>query len=153
MINHMKNSKIANFVIALVVLSLAASSCDILFDPYDPGHGGGRDTIVWEDPNDTIIWDDPTDSNWHRDTVNQDDAGDDQMHPVSTEGTVLWVPIEGGFWGIEAVNGRDYEVLNLPREFQQHGLKVKFDGLAYPDGASMYMWGEVLEILTIQRVR
>jgi hypothetical protein len=151
----MKNSKVANFVIALVLLTLGVSSCDILFDPYDPGNGGGKDTVIWEDPCDSTIWDDPRDTViWDdpTDTVIVDD-GDNDFQMVRSQGTVLWVPIEGGFWGIEAANGHDYEVLNLPREFQQHGIKVDFAGNVYPDGVSMYMWGEVLEITSIQRVR
>ena len=148
----MKNSKIANFVFALVILTLGASSCDILFDPYDPGHGGGgRDTIIWEDPCDSIIVDDPSDSNWHRDTINNDD-GDTDVYFVQSQGTVLWIPIEGGFWGIESIDGHDYEVLNLPRKFQHHGMRVAFSGRVHPEAASMYMWGEVLEIHKIERL-
>jgi hypothetical protein len=139
---NMKNSKIASLVLGLAMLVFGAASCDI-FDPYDPGNGGGgnggggngggRDTIIIDDPVDT----------------NRND-GDDQPTYIRGEGTVVWVNLEGGFWGIEAANGHEYEPLNLPEPFQVNGMKVVFSGklLNWP---SMHMWGETLEIGEISK--
>lgn len=185
------NKKLANWILALALVSVSASSCGLFdpYDPYDPGGNGGRDTNIWDpgdtlicddprdtnvwDPGDSNIWDDPRDTTiwnpwdtivwdprdtsgngWGRDTVGNDDRGDDNgITFVKSEGTVVWVPIEGGFWGIEAVNGHEYEPINLPREFQVNGLKVAFQGQVMHNWGSMYMWGEVLDVGTIHRVR
>lgn len=139
----MTNSRIASIVLGLAMLIFGAASCDI-FDPYDPGDpgngggGGGKDTI---------IIDDPVDSNWNpRDTSGNHDGDDDGgITFIRAEGTVVWVPIEGGFWGIEATNGHEYEPVNLPEPFQVNGLKIVFTGKLLNWG-SMHMWGETIEI-------
>ncbi len=141
----MTNSRIASIVLGLAMLIFGAASCDI-FDPYDPGDpghgGGGKDSIIV----DTLPWDpwDPRDT-----SGNHDD--DDQPTFVRGQGTVVWVELEGGFWGIEATNGHEYEPVNLPEPFMVNGLKVAFTGKLLNWG-TMHMWGEVLEIGEISRL-
>jgi hypothetical protein len=147
----MTNSKIASFVAGLAMLAFGAASCDI-FDPYDPGdpgnggggNGGGCDTIIV----DTLPGDD-----WGRDTSGNHDDGDDQGTFVRSEGTIVWVQMEGGFWGIEAANGHEYEPVNLPQEFMENGLNVAFTGQVLQDWGSITQWGSVLEVHTMQRLR
>lgn len=144
----MTNSKIASVVAGLAMLAFGAASCDI-FDPYDPGdpgNGGGGGC-------DTIIVDTLPDDGWGRDTSGNHDDDDDQGTFVRAEGTIVWVQLEGGFWGIEAGDGKEYEPINLPKEFMVHGLKVAFTGQVMEDWASIYQWGAVLEVSTIQRIR
>jgi hypothetical protein len=136
----MTNSRIASIVLGLAMLIFGAASCDI-FDPYDPGDpghgggGGGKDTIIIDDPRDT--------------SGNHDD--DDQPMFIRAQGTVVWVELEGGFWGIEATNGHEYEPINLPEPFQVNGLKVAFSGQLL-DWGSAHMWGKVLEVHEISKI-
>jgi hypothetical protein len=136
----------ASIVAGFAMLAFTAASCDI-FDPYDPGDpgnggGGGKDTI---------IIDDPIDSNWNPRDSNGNHDDDDDMTFVRGEGTIVWVNIEGGFWGIEATNGHEYEPVNLAPEFQVNGLKVVFTGKLLNWG-TMHMWGEVMEVGEMSKI-
>lgn len=68
------------------------------------------------------------------------------------QGTVRYLSFEGGFYGIAADSGANYDPLNLPAEFAVDGLRVKFDGRERPDRGSLHMWGVVFEITKIARL-
>lgn len=140
----MTNQRIASVVAGVAMLAFGTASCDIFdpYDPRDPGHGDG-DTIIYF-PNDSCY--NPKDSNITRDDDNQADF-------VRSEGTIVFVELEGGFWGIEATNGEEYEPINLSPEFMVDGLKVKFEGNVMKDWASFYQWGKVLEVGAMARIR
>ncbi|MEN3202978.1 MAG: hypothetical protein ABDK87_04525 [Atribacterota bacterium] len=71
---------------------------------------------------------------------------------IQEAGTVVYVPLEGGFFGIVGDNGVHYEPVNLPEEFQVNGLRVVF--VAEPiDGVSAYMWGELIRLNRIEALR
>lgn len=61
-------------------------------------------------------------------------------------GTVRYVPIEGGFYGIVSDDGKNYDPANLPTEFQQDNLKIRFTGKILKDRVGFHMWGEIIEI-------
>lgn len=65
-------------------------------------------------------------------------------------GTVRWVELEGGFFGIVADDNTRYEPLNLPEAYQQDGLRVRLSARIRNDYASIFMWGTIIEILDIQ---
>ena len=68
---------------------------------------------------------------------------------ISATGTIKYIPLEGGFYGIETEKGEKYLPLNLPAEFKKDGLKVWFK--AKPKkGATIQMWGKPVEILEIK---
>jgi len=66
-------------------------------------------------------------------------------------GTVRYIPIEGGFYGIVCDDGKNYDPTNLPPEFQQDNLKVGFTGKILKDRVGFHMWGEIIEIKDISR--
>ncbi|RMF57599.1 MAG: hypothetical protein D6748_10825 [Calditrichaeota bacterium] len=66
-------------------------------------------------------------------------------------GTVIYIQLEGGFYGIETTDGQKYLPLNLPKEFRSNGLKVKFIGKPCEDVDMIYMWGIPVEIEKIQK--
>jgi hypothetical protein len=70
---------------------------------------------------------------------------------VNREGTVLWVDLEGGFYGILGDDGQQYDPLNLPMEYQVHGLRVTFAARIRDDLASAHMWGYLITIESIDR--
>jgi len=70
---------------------------------------------------------------------------------IAATGTIKYIPLEGGFYGIETDKGEKYLPLNLPAEFKEDGLKVWFK--AKPRrGATIQMWGKPVEILEIKLI-
>lgn len=72
--------------------------------------------------------------------------GPDPAAIVSAVGRIVYVDLEGGFYGIEAEDGTKYNPLNLEEAFQEDGLRVRFRGVLRPDVMTIRMWGQNLEI-------
>jgi len=71
---------------------------------------------------------------------------------ISATGSIKYIPLEGGFYGIETDKGEKYLPLNLPAEFKKDGLKVWFK--AKPKkSAAIQMWGKPVEILEIKKIQ
>jgi len=89
---------------------------------------------------------------------NRDSAMGSNPNPQPSEpvvagtGTIVYVDLEGGFYALDADNGRRYEPTNLPADFRHHGLRVRFRGRVRTDMVSIRMVGPILEILEIQRL-
>ncbi|MEC4686220.1 MAG: hypothetical protein VST71_10870 [Nitrospirota bacterium] len=62
---------------------------------------------------------------------------------------VRWIPLEGGFYGLVAKDGRRFLPVNLPPEFRQDGLDVWVRGKP-ADVATIQMWGTPFEIYEIK---
>ncbi|MFW5775451.1 MAG: hypothetical protein ACOCW2_04095 [Chitinivibrionales bacterium] len=69
---------------------------------------------------------------------------------VATEGMVVFVTQEGGFYGIVTKEGKRYNPISLPEKFQKDSLSVRFEGKIRTDMAAMHMWGELIEITEIE---
>ncbi|MCQ8894010.1 MAG: META domain-containing protein [Methanolinea sp.] len=69
---------------------------------------------------------------------------------ITAEGTIRYVDLEGGFYGIESLSGTHYLPLNLPEKFEVDGLEVSFTARTSPGTATVQMWGIPVTILTIQ---
>jgi hypothetical protein len=72
---------------------------------------------------------------------------EDAMH-----GTVRFINLEGGFYGIEADDGTKYNPLNLPEAFKQDGLRVAFRVQVREDVATIQQWGTPAEIVEISNL-
>ena len=68
---------------------------------------------------------------------------------MSGAGTVQYIDLEGGFYGIVADDGTQYLPLNLPAEFSEDGLAIEFTGYLREDIATIQQWGTPLEITHI----
>jgi len=66
-------------------------------------------------------------------------------------GEVVFLAIEGGFWGIVGEDGRRYDPAGLLREFQQPGLKVRVEAKAIVGRISFRQWGTPIEIERIEK--
>jgi hypothetical protein len=64
-------------------------------------------------------------------------------------GTVVHKTIEGGFYAIDADNGRRYDPINLPESFRKDGLRVKVTARRRRDAMSFHMYGAIIEIVNI----
>lgn len=65
---------------------------------------------------------------------------------IETTGTVEWVPLEGGFYGIIADDGTQYDPLNLPKEYAKDGFRIGFTAVEEQNMASIHMWGTIITI-------
>ncbi len=71
---------------------------------------------------------------------------------IKAKGTIVHIKLEGGFFGIIADDGNKYLPVNLSKEFQKDGLKVKFEGKFRPDLSGIHMWGKYIEITKINEL-
>jgi hypothetical protein len=78
-------------------------------------------------------------------------AGCGSSSRISGKGTVRFVTLEGGFYGIVADNGHHYDPINLDEELQEDGLRVRFKA-ERRDVASIHMWGQLIEIVEIEKI-
>ena len=67
-------------------------------------------------------------------------------------GTVRYLELEGGFYGLVADNGERYDPVNLPREYAKDGLRVKFQVKEKKGAVGFHMWGKIVEIIRIERL-
>lgn len=71
---------------------------------------------------------------------------------ISGKGTIKYIDLEGGFYGIVGDNGERYEVHNLSKEFQIDGLRVYFEAKIQTDVMCIHMWGTLIELSKIERL-
>ncbi len=71
---------------------------------------------------------------------------------VEGTGRIQYVDLEGGFYGIVADDGAHYDPVNLPEDFMENGLRVRFTLRILDDQVSIHMWGTVVYILEIEKI-
>lgn len=71
---------------------------------------------------------------------------------VSGTGTIEYIPIEGGFYGIISDDGERYDPMNLEERFQVDGLRIRFEAVICHECAGIHMWGWIVEILDMRRL-
>lgn len=72
---------------------------------------------------------------------------------ISTTGTVRFQEMEGGFWGIVADDGRKFDPMGLDAKFQKEGLRVRFKATPDPDRMSTHMWGTIVNLTHIEKIK
>ena len=68
---------------------------------------------------------------------------------IEADGTIRHIPLEGGFWGIIADDGRRFDPLELDPALQRDGLRVHFEAMPETDVMTVRMWGTPV---TLRRV-
>ncbi len=66
--------------------------------------------------------------------------------PVSIGGEVVFRERDGGFFGILADNGRQYEPANLDPAFHKEGLRLKLTGQLDTLHLGKHQWGNPIEL-------
>ncbi len=67
-------------------------------------------------------------------------------------GTVCYMDVEGGFYGIVTDDGKKLDPVNLPQEFQKDGLRIRARVEPLHDRVSIRMWGTPVRIIEFQRL-
>ena len=70
---------------------------------------------------------------------------------VISAGTVTFIGVEGGFYGIVTDDGSRYDPINLPPEYRQDSLQIRFMGIIRRDLDSFHMWGQLIELMWVRR--
>lgn len=70
---------------------------------------------------------------------------------VNFKGTVNYITLEGGFWGIISEDGKKYDPINLEESFKIENMPVEVEARVI-NSPSVHMWGKVIEILSINRL-
>ena len=65
-------------------------------------------------------------------------------------GTVIYQDMEGGFYAINADNGKKYNPTNLSESFKKDGLKIKATARLNTDSMSIQMYGQLIDVLSIE---
>ncbi len=73
---------------------------------------------------------------------------DEQM----VTGTVRYIALEGGFYGLIADSGEKYDPINLPKEYKKDGLRVKFQVREKKGMLGFRMWGKIAEVVKIEKL-
>ena len=71
---------------------------------------------------------------------------------LENTGTIKYVNIEGGFYGIVSDNGQKLDPVNLKKEFKKDGLRVKFVYSLKKGGLNIHQWGKIIEIISIRKI-
>jgi inhibitor of cysteine peptidase len=71
---------------------------------------------------------------------------------INGTGTIQYNDFEGGFYGIVSDNNEYYDPINLPKEFEEDGIRVEYSIKILENQTSIHMWGEVVEIIEIQKL-
>lgn len=71
---------------------------------------------------------------------------------VSGKATVTHVTVEGGFYGLVTDTGERLLPLQMSSEFRQDGLRVRYDGAADDNQTSIYQWGTLTRLSSIEKL-
>lgn len=66
------------------------------------------------------------------------------------QGTVRYMNLEGGFWGIEADNGQQILPTNLAAEYKKDGLRISFKASPETDMMSIQQWGTLSNVSDVE---
>lgn len=70
---------------------------------------------------------------------------------VEGTGTIRYVDLEGGFYGLVADDSARYDV-TLPLHLQHDGVRVRFRGRVLEDVMTTRMWGTPFELTAVERL-
>ena len=79
-------------------------------------------------------------------------AAPEESRAELVTGTIRYIDLEGGFYGIETDDGRRLDPVNLPEEFQQDGLRIEARVEELRDRVSIRMWGTLVRIVEFRRL-
>lgn len=70
------------------------------------------------------------------------------MNRYKISGTVTYINLATGFWGIMGEDGQEWRPINMPEQLKLEGRKVEIKAIGVDEGASIFMWGTPIRILS-----
>jgi inhibitor of cysteine peptidase len=70
----------------------------------------------------------------------------------TAHGTVKYISIEGGFYGIITDDGEHLDPVNLTEEYKVDGKKIRLDYSLTEEQVSFHMWGKLIVIKSIMSI-
>jgi inhibitor of cysteine peptidase len=67
-------------------------------------------------------------------------------------GTITFIDLEGGFYGIKGDDGTEYHPLQLDEHFKKDGLRVAFAYEPVKDPATISTWGNPVNLMFIEEI-
>jgi heat shock protein HslJ len=71
---------------------------------------------------------------------------------IQGTGTIQYIDLEGGFYGIIGDDQEHYDPINLPEVYKQDNLRVEFKARVSPSQYSIHQWGKLIYILEIKQL-
>ncbi|BDA62263.1 hypothetical protein K5M76_03110 [Shewanella xiamenensis] len=68
---------------------------------------------------------------------------------MTLQGTVRYLNLEGGFWGIIADNGQKILPKNLPQEYRKDGIRLSFSAQEITGMMTIQQWGKLSNLSDI----
>ena len=72
--------------------------------------------------------------------------------PWVPAGTITYIDLEGGFYGIAGDDGNEYLPLNLDQQYHIDGLRVAFEYEPVKDTMTIQMWGMPIQLTFIEKI-
>ena len=72
-----------------------------------------------------------------------------QLQTVTFEGTIEYIMLEGGFYGIQSNDQKNYDPVNLEPQVAISGLSVQVNATICSSCVSFHMWGIIITIQNI----
>lgn len=69
---------------------------------------------------------------------------------ISGRGKIIYQDLEGGFFGVIGDDGRKFLPASLPEKYKVDGMQVMYTFRPQKDTVSFMMWGEPVEIISIE---
>lgn len=76
--------------------------------------------------------------------------GADIPGQITVDAVVSYKSFEGGFYALDAADGRKFDPMNLPASYERDGMAVRFTGAVRNDMASFHMYGSIVQLTRIE---
>ena len=67
---------------------------------------------------------------------------------MQVKGTIRYMEVSMGFWGLEGADGSRWELFDLPESYKKNGLTCILD-LIVMDGETINMWGRPAKVKAV----
>lgn len=71
---------------------------------------------------------------------------------MQLQGKVVYLTMEGGFFGVVTKDGRKLLPMNLPKQFQQDGAVIQFSGKVLTDIVTIQQWGTPFKFQDVELI-
>ncbi len=81
-----------------------------------------------------------------KEDAKQDTQNPQEQQMITVTGTIRFLPMEGGFYGLDGENGKKYMPQGIDKSMLKNGLVVEVTGTVLTDMLTFQQYGEVLKV-------